>query len=516
MRLSPDASRAPVRRPRAALRRSVPALALVIATGLAIGVSSVSAAGPTAATHAVRPALEGRGLPPPVEAALQRSGVPREAMVAWVQEVGTARPRLAWQADKPVNPASLMKLVTTFAGLELLGPAFSWSTPVWLQGSIDNGVLNGNLVVKGTGDPKLVLERLWLLMRRVQQAGVREIRGDIVFDRSAFAPAETNPADFDGEPLRPYNAGADALLLNYRSLLITFSPDPARGVATVGVDPPLAGVRADATVPLSAGPCEDWRAALKAEFADPSRLRLAGTFAVSCGEKVWPVAYADPRSFNERALAGLWQEQGGRLTGVAREGAAPSTPPSFELRSPALAEVVRDINKLSNNVMAQQLFLTLGATQRGAGTPEAARDVVQAWLRSRVGDAASAATIANGSGLSRDSRLSAALLGRLLQAAWSSPVMPELMSSLPVTGIDGTLRRTKGVPGRAHLKTGSLRDVVGIAGYVLADSGRRYVVVGIVNHPNANAGRPALEALTEWAAGDAAVPAGSAAATVPP
>jgi D-alanyl-D-alanine carboxypeptidase/D-alanyl-D-alanine-endopeptidase (penicillin-binding protein 4) len=516
MRLSPVASRAPVRRPRAALRRSVPALAIAIATGLAIGVTSVSAAGPMAATPAVRPALEGRGLPPPVEAALQRSGVPREAMVAWVQEVGMARPRLAWQADKPVNPASLMKLVTTFAGLELLGPAFSWSTPVWLQGSIENGVLNGNLVVKGTGDPKLVLERLWLLMRRVQQAGVREIRGDIVFDRSAFAPAEMNPADFDGEPLRPYNAGADALLLNYRSLLITFSPDPARGVATVGVDPPLAGVRADATVPLSAGPCEDWRAALKAEFADPSRLRLAGTFPASCGEKVWPVAYADPRSFNERALAGLWQEQGGRLTGVAREGAAPSTPPSFELRSPALAEVVRDINKLSNNVMAQQLFLTLGATQRGAGTPEAARDVVQAWLRSRVGGAASAAAIANGSGLSRDSRLSAALLGRLLQAAWSSPVMPELMSSLPVTGIDGTLRRTKGVPGRAHLKTGSLRDVVGIAGYVLADSGRRYVVVGIVNHPNANAGRPALEALTEWAAGDAAVAAGGAAATVPP
>ena len=82
------------------------------------------------------------------------------------------------------------------------------------------------------------------------------------------------------------------------------------------------------------------------------------------------------------------------------------------------------------------------------------------------------------------------MLGRLLQSAWSSAVMPELMSSLPVAGIDGTLRRSKGVPGRAHLKTGSLRDVVGVAGYVLADSGRRYVVVAIVNHPNANAARP--------------------------
>jgi len=456
-------------------------------------------AAPVAAT---RGAVESRTLPAAVEAALVRNGVPREAMVAWVQEVDATRPRLNWQADKPVNPASLMKLVTTYAGLELLGPAFTWSTPVWLQGTVSNGVLNGDLVIKGNGDPKLVLERMWLLMRRVQQAGVREIRGDIVMDRSAFIPGELNPADFDGEPLRPYNAGADALLLNYRAVVLTIVPDAARGVATIGVDPPLAGVRTDATVPLMAGPCDDWRGALKSDFSEPARLRFAGAFQAACGEKVWPLAYADPKSFNERALAGIWQEEGGRLGGSVRDGAAPSTPPTFELRSPALAEIVRDINKLSNNVMAQQLFLTLGATQRGAGTPDAARLVVRQWLRGRVGALERNAVIVNGSGLSRDTRLSAALLGRLLQSAWSSAVMPELMSSLPVAGIDGTLRRSKGVPGRAHLKTGSLRDVVGVAGYVLADSGRRYVVVGIVNHANANSARPALEALTEWAAGD--------------
>lgn len=465
---------------------------------------------------ATRTAGEGRGLPTGVDAALARSGVPREAMVAWVQEVDVARPRLAWQAERAVNPASLMKLVTTFAGLELLGPAFTWATPVWLQGSVANGVLSGDLVIKGSGDPKLVLERLWLLLRRVQQAGVREIRGDIVMDRSAFAAGEANPADFDGEPLRPYNAGADALLLNYRAVLLTFTPDPARGIATVAVDPPLAGVRADTSVPLAGGACDDWRAALKADFADPARLRLGGSFQAACGEKVWPIAYADPKSYNERALAGMWQEQGGRLTGVVRDGVAPAWPPSFELRSPTLAEAIRDINKLSNNVMAQQLFLTLGATQRGAGTPEAAREVVRQWLRARLGSASAGAVLVNGSGLSRDSRLSAALLGHLLEAAWSSAVMPELMSSLPVSGVDGTLRRSRGVPGRAHLKTGSLRDVVGVAGYVLADSGRRYVVVGIVNHPNANAARPALDALVDWAAGDAPATAAPPVAVQPP
>ena len=449
------------------------------------------------------PLASARGLPAEVEASLAHAGLPREAMVAWVEEVGTAKPRVVWQPDRPANPASLMKLVTTYAGLEMLGPAYTWATPVWLQGPIEGGVLQGNLVIKGSGDPKLVLERMWLLMRRVQQAGVREIRGDIVVDRSAFVPGEINPADFDGEPLRPYNAGADALLLNYRSVLLTITPDAARGVANIAVDPPLAGVRADASVPLAAGPCDDWRGMLKGEFADPARLGLRGAFQAACGEKVWAVAYADPRSYTERALVGMWQELGGRLGGGYREGNAPTTPPSFELRSPALAELVRDINKLSNNVMAQQLFLTLGATQRGAGTPEASREVLRQWLRGRTGNAAAGSVIVNGSGLSRDGRLSARTLGRLLQSAWASPVMPELMSSLPVAGVDGTLRRYKGGPGRAHLKTGTLKDVVGIAGYVLGDSGRRYVVVGIVNHARAEAARPALEALVEWAADDA-------------
>ena len=211
-----------------------------------------------------------------VDSALARAKLPAEAMVALVQEVGATRPRLAWQPDQPVNPASVTKLVTTYAALDLLGPAFTWTTPVWLQGTVANGVLQGDLVIKGTGDPKLVLERIWLLLRRVQQQGVREIRGDIVLDRSGFIVPEQSPADFDGEPLRPYNVRSDALLLNYRSVLLTFTPDPTRGTAQVSADPPLDGVAIDSALPLAGGPCEDWRGGLKAEFADPSRIRFAG------------------------------------------------------------------------------------------------------------------------------------------------------------------------------------------------------------------------------------------------
>jgi len=448
-------------------------------------------------------------LPPAVLQALAKANVPPEAVAVVVQDVsGPVRTRLAWRADEPMNPASLTKLLTTYAALDLLGPAWTWTTPVWVQGSVDaDGVLDGNLVIKGSGDPKLVLERVWLLLRRVQQLGIREIRGDIVLDRSAFVVPEQNPADFDGEPLRPYNVRADALLLNYRAFVLTLTPDAQRNVAAIGFEPPLAGVKVDANVPLLAGPCEDWRGALKADFSDPQRIRLAGGFPAACGERAWALAYGEPKVYNERLLGGLWRELGGKLGGTVRDGPAPATRPTFEVASPALADVIREINKFSNNVMAQQLFLTLGLQRGGAGTPEGAREVLRRWLQDRLGPKNLEGTVIdNGSGLSRETRLSAQTLARLLQSAFASPVMPELMASLPVSGIDGTLTRSRGAPGRAHLKTGSLRDVAGVAGYVLGPAGRRMVLVALVNHPNASAARPAFDALVQWAVTESAGP----------
>ena len=452
-------------------------------------------------------ALTAQAMPPEVDLALQRARVPHDALAVLLQEAGTGRTLWSHNAHAPVNPASLAKLLTTLAALDQLGPVWTWATPVWLQGSVSDGVLEGSLVIKGTGDPKLVVERVWLLLRRVQQLGVREIRGDIVLDRSAFAAQQADPADFDGDPTRPYNVQPDALLLNFKSVTYSFVPDAPRGVALVGVDPVLAGTQVDRTVRLASGPCDDWRTALKASFADALRVRFAGSYPAACGELSWPVADADPASYNARLIEALWRDMGGKLSGRVLDGIAPAgVRPSFEFKSPPLADVVRDINKFSNNVMAQQLFLTL-ALQRQPGQPataEAARAVLREWLTARVGELPPGLHLDNGSGLSRETRLSAALLVRLLQLAWSSPTMPELLNSLPINGLDGTMRRSRATPGRAHLKTGSLRDVVGLAGYVLSDSGRRYVLVAIVNHPNANATRPALDALVQWSLRDAA------------
>ncbi len=461
-----------------------------------------------------------QALPPEVEAQLARAKVPRDALAAIVIDAapalaGKQTPLLSHRASAPMNPASVMKLVTTYAGLELLGPAYTWNTPVYVDGPISNGVLQGNLIIQGRGDPKLVLERLWLLLRRVQGLGIKTITGDILLDRSAFAVSAPNPGDFDGEPLRPYNASPDALLLNYKSVVMTFVPNPGNGTASVNFEPPLANVQTPATVPLTASQngaasdCGDYRGMLKADFSDPFRIVFNGSYPVGCGEKVWPVAYADPASYAERAVAGMWAEMGGKLGGRAREGrAAPGLKPVFEVVSPTLTEVIRDINKFSNNVMAQQLFLTLSLRPRNGGPDTAgyaanyaaSREVVRVWWRERFGDA-EPPLLDNGSGLSRSERATPQSLARMLQTAYLSGAMPELMASLPIVGVDGTLRRSRSrtAQGWAHLKSGTLRDSTALAGYVHTPSGRRLVVVAIINHPNAPAARPALEALVDWA-----------------
>ncbi len=452
-------------------------------------------------------------LPEAVSSALSRAKIPLDSVSIVVADTdASTSPRLSHRGDIPMNPASVMKLVTTYAALDLLGPAFTWRTPVWLDGPVGEGGLKGSLVIQGQGDPKLVQERLLQLLQRVQALGVRHIDGDIVLDRSQFAPINLSPGDFDGDPLRPYNVQPEALSFNFKSVTLTFTPDPVAKVARVHTSVPLWGVETTDSVPLSSdgsASCGDYRQKLAANFMDPARLQLTGNYPAGCGEKTWSVAYVDPASFNARNIESLWRGMGGQLSGRVREGQASNTTPSFQLQSPALAEVIRDINKFSNNLMAQQLFLTLALPAADlatadrpllapAATREMARSVVQRWWQQRVGEGYPL-TIDNGAGLSRQARLSAQGLLAMLRLAYVSPNMPELMASLPIVGLDGTLKRSRATPASAHLKTGSLRDVMALAGYVHLPDGRRLCLVAMINHANASAGRPALDALVQWA-----------------
>ncbi|MDP3136110.1 MAG: D-alanyl-D-alanine carboxypeptidase, partial [Burkholderiaceae bacterium] len=294
------------------------------------------------ATAAATTLAQSQSLPPEVEAALARARVPRDAVSFLVLDADDkSAPRLSHRAGVAVNPASLMKLVTTYAALDILGPAFTWSTPVYTDGTLRDGTLTGNVYIKGQGDPKLVVERLWLMMRRLRGLGIQRIGGDILLDRSAFETVAQDPSVFDGEPLRPYNAAPDALLLNFKAVVMNFVPDRATGLAQIHIEPPLAGVHMQASVGLNQGDCADYRSTLRADFSDPAQIRFAGGYPASCGERVWPMAYADPRSYAARAVLGLWQSVGGQLGGQVREGRVPAgLRPAFDNASPALAEVV--------------------------------------------------------------------------------------------------------------------------------------------------------------------------------
>ena len=441
-------------------------------------------------------------------AALQRAQLPATALAAVVAEAAPgAALRLAHRAEVEVNPASVMKLVTTAAALDLLGPAWTWRTRVYTTGVLQpDGTLRGDLIVRGGGDPKLVAERLWLLLRRVRGLGIRHVAGDLVLDRTAFALPPHDPAAFDGEPLRPYNVGPDALLVNFGAQVLTFTPDEGAGVARVQSEPPLADVAVPETVPLARGSCEDWRAALRADWTDARRPRLAGRYPAACGERAWAVAHPEPAAWAGRAIAGVWAAVGGTLAGQVRDGV---TPAAARLRltwpSPPLAEVVRDVNKLSQNAMAQHVLLALAWAGRdpdeAPATWEAARAALQRWWRQRLGPDVPVPQVINGAGLSRDERLTARALAQLLQWAWAQPWGPEFAATLPRLGVDGTLARWPADGVAAHLKTGSLADVQALAGYVHLPDGRRRVLVAIVNHPEARAARPALDALVQWAAG---------------
>jgi D-alanyl-D-alanine carboxypeptidase/D-alanyl-D-alanine-endopeptidase (penicillin-binding protein 4) len=444
-------------------------------------------------------------LPPSIATALARAGIPQSAVALFVQDVDATKPALAFNATEPLNAASTIKLVTTFAALELLGPSFTWKTEAYLGAPLAGDVLDGDLVLKGYGDPRLTIEHFWMLLRAMRARGLREIRGDLVLDRSYFEVADHDTARFDGEPLRPYNVGADALLINYKAVRFQFVPDAQAKTVTIVPEPRLAQLEVANAVRAADGACGDWRAGLKFDLQQSggaAKATFSGTMPASCGERYWNVAFLTHRDYVHGVFRQLWEEMGGVLRGRVRDGSAPvGARPFATYESPSVAEVVRDMNKFSNNVMARQVFLTLSAeTTKLPGRYDRSARAVQSWLAAR-GLELPELVIENGSGLSRSERISAGGMGRLLLAAYRSSVMPEFIASMPLVAYDGTLRKRmkfESVAGQAHIKTGSLSDVRSIAGYVLDRNARRHVVVFIVNHANAGAGQAAQDAVLRW------------------
>ena len=316
-------------------------------------------------------------LPESVRDALRRANIPLSSVGIVVQQTDARTPLLSLNADQAMNPASTIKLLTTFASLETLGPAYQWKTEAYLDGKLENGVLQGNLVFKGYGDPKLTIEQFWLWLREMRQRGLREIRGDIVLDRSFFEPASHDPAEFDNDPTRAYNVGPNALLLNFNALRLRLTPDAAgTGTAQTSamLEPNLSGYLVSNRITTSAiKPCSGGDT-YKARLEERS-IVLEGTIPVDCGEVEDYFSLLPHSDYFFAVFSSLWNEMGGTLQGGLREGSAPAEQAAFSTHhSPPLSEVIRDINKFSNNTMARQLFLTLGTAAHASKIAPAAPD----------------------------------------------------------------------------------------------------------------------------------------------
>lgn len=482
------------RRLRGALARAGLALAGVVLVA-AVGV-------PAQAQSPAQSSAQADDVAETVQSALQAAGVAPSDYGLVVRPISGAGVTLNHNRDTPFNPASTMKLVTTRAALGLLGADYRWITGIYTNGRLEQGTLYGDLIIKGGGDPKLVIEDMFELVAKLRSGGLGEIRGDLLIDDSLYGvSAERQPA-FDGDTMQPYNVGPYAALMNFKATKFIVNPKKR----TVTLDPPLADVRIENNVRVLNGRCRRGGTGFSIEDAGTEArpvIRVHGAMVGACGEAHFYAAALSHRQFIHGLFKAAWKSAGGTMLGTTRvvPGAAKGDP-YYQWYSPrTLAEIVRDVNKYSNNVMARMLVLQMGAQfVHQPASVDDARSAMLAWYAGRKLPLRSL-VLENGSGLSRSERISAGDLTDILAEAAAGPEAATFEESLPQVGIDGTMRlrlRRDPVAGKAFIKTGTLRHVRAIAGYVTASSGAKYAVALLVNGPHAERAARAQDALLRW------------------
>ena len=428
-------------------------------------------------------------LSPKVQQALKTNKLQNDALsLVMIPLDGPGTPTV-FNADVSMNPASTMKLVTTYAALEMLGPTHQWKTEFYTDGTLNNGILQGNLYLKGGGDPKLNMEKLWLLMRDLRANGVQQVTGDLVLDRSFFEQPQLPVFNDDGnDKNKPFLVKPDSLMVNLKALRFIARNDA--GKVLISVEPPIASIRIDNQVKaVNSKQCTGDVRYNPVTQADGSVLvTVSGQLADGCNSQTY-LSLLDHATYTAGAVRAIWKELDGSIQGQDRQAGVPKNAKLLaRAYSPDLAEIIRDINKYSNNTMAQQLFLSLGAQFRNdadGDDAKAAQRVIRQWL-AKKGITAPHLVMENGSGLSRAERVSAREMAQMLQAAWKSPYAAEFISSLPIAGKDGTMRKrlkTTAMNGQAHIKTGTLNTVRAISGFSRDNNGHTWAVVAILNDP---------------------------------
>jgi serine-type D-Ala-D-Ala carboxypeptidase/endopeptidase (penicillin-binding protein 4) len=465
-------------------------------------------------------------IPQVVANSLERNQIPLDAVSISISEIEPGRPGnqvakkvLDWRSNDPMNPASTMKLVTTLASLDILGPQFRWRTNIYTDGVIRQGVLKGNLYLQGTGDPKLIPEELAKMMKEFQGLGIQKIDGNLFFDRSAYAASVMEHNTIDGESLRSYNVPPDPLLYAFRTLSFQLGKSRTADFIDISYTPPLSQLKVSNQMQLVDRSCDNWKSNIRfnldpegiSNTDQPLTAQFSGAFPNSCKGVNFNVVALDANTFLTQGFAAAWELAGGTWVRppIGKNGTVPlAARLLLQFEGIPLADDVLDINKYSNNVMARQLLLTLALEKMGKPATTTNGDlVIQSWLKQNGLDF-QGMVIENGSGLSRNEAISTSQMNQLLLTARNLPVGDLFYNSLPLAGTDGTMRNRlmgqlrkflhlKNKP-EARIKTGSLADVRAISGYVLSKSGKMYAVTSFINHPNAWRGLEAHDQLLSW------------------
>ncbi len=390
-----------------------------------------------------------------------------------VADAATGRIMADYQPDLALNPASCAKILTSATALSLLGPNYHMSTGFYSDRPPVNGT-TGTLYVSGNGDPSLVTEELWRMAQDLHSRGLRSVTGGITVDESFFdSHYYPHKSGNDG---RAYTAQTGAVAVNFNSIGVTVGPGNRAGSAgTVELAPPVEGYKiVNKLVTRSKFAVS---IAIK-EDAEGETIIVTGRVPPGAAPQTFWRSVPDPVAYAGRVIAYVLTQNGISVQGPIRNGRVPSNAHTIAIEpSRSLAELVSDMNKHSNNFMAEQLLKHLGGARRGApGSTEKGVDVVAEFLAS-VGIPRGTYDMENGSGLSDRTRISAEQLVKVLVAMYKNhSVRNEFISSLSVLGVDGTMKKWNRVAselsGVVYAKTGTLNNVSTLAGYVPMRDGR--------------------------------------------
>jgi D-alanyl-D-alanine carboxypeptidase/D-alanyl-D-alanine-endopeptidase (penicillin-binding protein 4) len=420
---------------------------------------------------------------------LDVSAMRRPAFGVQVVDVGTGEEVFSRAADRTFVPASTMKLITSAAALDALGPSYAFTTDVYVDGEVEDGVLDGDLILRGTGDPTFTAEKLWRLLRDLRVDGIERVQGDLVLDATRF-PGDTmipgwgKKVDIEDGP--SYFPQIGALQLEFGAAVIVVRPGGEAGKpAKVYLETPAgAYVELDSEVVTGSSRGRTRLDVERSVSRDKVTFELEGSIAEGHEAVRIRRAVPDPTRFFRAVTLEMLRSVGPRVEGSVTLGELPDDAERVRrVYSPPLASILMDTNKYSSNFMAESVLRALGAEERGEGTWEAGLDVVREYLRG-IGVPDSDFVVKNGSGLSRETRMTPAVLTAvLLDMAADPQVGAEFAGSMSICGRDGTLsRRLKDNPGQMRGKTGTLNGVHTLAGFVDADDGTRYAYAFLINN----------------------------------